>query len=139
MPMKGRYKVGPAKSAMYVLGRLVEADCCLPAYREDILKTAKALVEDTKTLVTGAASNQEQLAVAAQNAVKTIIQLADVVKGGAASLGKENSESQVRPPLDRCRIPPPPYSLLQPAVFPSSSVLADSSLTASLQAVSLLA
>ena len=66
------------------------------ACREDILKTAKALVEDTKTLVTGAASNQEQLAVAAQNAVKTIIQLAEVVKGGAASLGKENSESQVR-------------------------------------------
>jgi hypothetical protein len=30
------------------------------------LKTAKALVEDTKTLVAGAASSQEQLAVAAQ-------------------------------------------------------------------------
>lgn len=47
-------------------------------------------------MVTGAASSQEQLAVAAQNAVKTIIQLAEVVKSGAASLGKENSESQVR-------------------------------------------
>ena len=41
-------------------------------YRENILKTAKALVEDTKTLVAGAASSQEQLAVAAQNAVATI-------------------------------------------------------------------
>lgn len=41
-------------------------------HRENILKTAKALVEDTKTLVAGAASSQEQLAVAAQNAVATI-------------------------------------------------------------------
>ena len=37
--------------------------------RENILKTAKALVEDTKTLVAGAASNQEQLANAAQMSV----------------------------------------------------------------------
>ncbi|XP_060847314.1 talin-1-like isoform X1 [Rhopalosiphum padi] len=64
-------------------------------HRENILKTAKALVEDTKTLVTGAASSQEQLAVAAQNAVSTIIQLADVVKFGAASLGANNPEAQV--------------------------------------------
>lgn len=41
-------------------------------HRENILKTAKALVEDTKTLVAGAASTQEQLAVAAQNSVATI-------------------------------------------------------------------
>lgn len=41
-------------------------------HREAILKTAKALVEDTKTLVAGAASSQEQLAIAAQNAVTTI-------------------------------------------------------------------
>jgi talin len=41
-------------------------------HRENILKTAKALVEDTKTLVAGAASSQEQLAVAAQNSVSTI-------------------------------------------------------------------
>ncbi|XP_050529249.1 talin-1-like isoform X2 [Daktulosphaira vitifoliae] len=64
-------------------------------HRENILKTAKALVEDTKTLVTGAASSQEQLAVAAQNAVSTIIQLAEVVKFGAASLGANNPEAQV--------------------------------------------
>jgi len=43
----------------------------------------------------GAASSQEQLAVAAQNAVSTIIQLADVVKFGAASLGANNPEAQV--------------------------------------------
>ncbi|XP_034947623.1 talin-2 isoform X2 [Chelonus insularis] len=64
-------------------------------HRENILKTAKALVEDTKTLVAGAASSQEQLAVAAQNAVSTIVQLAEVVKYGAASLGSQNFEAQV--------------------------------------------
>lgn len=64
-------------------------------HREYILKTAKALVEDTKTLVAGAASSQEQLAVAAQNAVTTIVQLSEVVKSGASSLGSTNPESQV--------------------------------------------
>uniref|UniRef100_A0A6P7FNN2 Talin-2 isoform X4 n=1 Tax=Diabrotica virgifera virgifera TaxID=50390 RepID=A0A6P7FNN2_DIAVI len=64
-------------------------------HRENILKTAKALVEDTKTLVAGAASSQEQLAVAAQNSVATIVQLAEVVKFGAASLGVDNPDSQV--------------------------------------------
>jgi len=64
-------------------------------HRENILKTAKALVEDTKTLVAGAASNQEQLAGAAQSAVMTITRLADCVKHGAASLGSEQPEAQV--------------------------------------------
>lgn len=49
-------------------------------HRENIFKTAKALVEDTKTLVAGAASSQEQLAIAAQNAVITMVQLSEVVK-----------------------------------------------------------
>lgn len=65
--------------------------CC----RENILKTAKALVEDTKTLVAGAASNQEQLAAAAQAAVKTITRLADVVKLGAGALGSDQPDAQV--------------------------------------------
>ena len=60
------------------------------------MKTAKALVEDTKTLVAGAASSQEQLAVAAQNAVTTIVGLSEVVKNGAASLGSQNQEAQVK-------------------------------------------
>ena len=64
-------------------------------HRENILKTAKALVEDTKTLVAGAASSQEQLARAAENAVTTIVQLKDVVKSGAASLGSPNQQAQV--------------------------------------------
>lgn len=63
--------------------------------RENILKTAKALVEDTKMLVAGAASNQEQLAAAAQAAVKTITRLADVVKLGAGALGSDQPEAQV--------------------------------------------
>lgn len=64
-------------------------------YKDEILKTAKALVEDTKTLVAGAASSQEALAVAAQNAVSTITQLTTAVKHGAATLGSNNSEAQV--------------------------------------------
>jgi talin len=72
-----------------------EGDETFVDHRENILKTAKALVEDTKTLVAGAASTQEQLASAAQNAVSTIVQLAEAVKFGAASLGSNNPESQV--------------------------------------------
>jgi hypothetical protein len=52
----------------------------------------------------GAASSQEQLAVAAQNAVSTIVQLAEVVKFGAASLGSNNPEAQVGCFLEREQI-----------------------------------
>ncbi|XP_037340664.1 talin-1 isoform X1 [Pungitius pungitius] len=64
-------------------------------HREYILKTAKALVEDTKMLVSGAGASQEKLAQAAQSSVYTITKLADVVKLGAASLGSEDPETQV--------------------------------------------
>ncbi|XP_062898877.1 talin-1 [Mobula hypostoma] len=64
-------------------------------HRENILKTAKALVEDTKLLVSGAAASQEKLAHAAQSSVVTITRLADVVKLGAASLGSDDPETQV--------------------------------------------
>ncbi|CAM9487463.1 talin-2 [Lampetra fluviatilis] len=64
-------------------------------HREGILKTAKALVEDTKLLVAGAGATQEKLAQAAQSSVGTITRLADVVKLGAASLGSEDPETQV--------------------------------------------
>ncbi|CRL03205.1 CLUMA_CG016230, isoform B [Clunio marinus] len=64
-------------------------------HREHILKTAKALVEDTKVLVAGAAGTQDQLASAAQNAVSTIVQLAEAVKRGAGSLGSGQPDSQV--------------------------------------------
>ncbi|TRY84654.1 hypothetical protein DNTS_021001 [Danionella cerebrum] len=64
-------------------------------HRENILKTAKALVEDTKLLVSGAASTQDKLAQAAQSSAKTITHLTDVVKLGAASMGSEDPETQV--------------------------------------------
>ncbi|KAL2093030.1 hypothetical protein ACEWY4_010342 [Coilia grayii] len=63
-------------------------------HRESILKTAKALVEDTKMLVAGAASSQEKLAQAAQSSAKTITQLTEVVKLGAASMGSDDPETQ---------------------------------------------
>ncbi|XP_038217619.1 talin-1-like [Zerene cesonia] len=64
-------------------------------HREGILKTAKTLVEDTKSLVGGAGGSQDQLAAAAQSAVGTILQLCEVVKQGALSLGRGGSEPQV--------------------------------------------
>ncbi|XP_007441071.1 talin-1 isoform X1 [Python bivittatus] len=64
-------------------------------HREGILKTAKALVEDTKVLVQNATASQERLAQAAQSSVATITRLAEVVKLGAASLGSEDPETQV--------------------------------------------
>lgn len=47
-------------------------------------------------LVSGAASGQERLAQAAQSSAKTITQLTDVVKLGAASIGSDDPETQVR-------------------------------------------
>uniref|UniRef100_F6WWU2 Talin-2 n=1 Tax=Ciona intestinalis TaxID=7719 RepID=F6WWU2_CIOIN len=64
-------------------------------HRENILSTAKALVEDTKQLVAGAAGGQEKLAGAAQSASQTISKLADVVKSGASSLGADDPDTQV--------------------------------------------
>uniref|UniRef100_A0A4W5P929 Talin 2 n=1 Tax=Hucho hucho TaxID=62062 RepID=A0A4W5P929_9TELE len=64
-------------------------------HRESILKTAKALVEDTKLLVSGAASSQDRLAQAAQSSAKTITMLTDVVKLGATSMGSDDPETQV--------------------------------------------
>ena len=43
----------------------------------------------------GASSSQEQLAEAVKNAVTTIVQMSEVVKAGASSLGSENQEAQV--------------------------------------------
>lgn len=74
---------------------IMYAFLCLAQIRENILKTAKALVEDTKLLVAGAASSQEKLAQAAQSSAKTITQLTDVVKLGAASMGSDDPETQV--------------------------------------------
>ena len=74
--------------------------------RESILKTAKALVEDTKMLVSGAATGQDRLSQAAQSSAKTITLLTDVVKLGAASIGSDDPETQVvRPGSSPLTIP----------------------------------
>lgn len=73
----------------------IETQCVSASLRESILKTAKALVEDTKLLVAGAASTQDRLAQAAQSSAKTITQLTEVVKLGATSMGSEDPETQV--------------------------------------------
>lgn len=64
-------------------------------HRENVLRSAKALVEDTRPLVASAASNESQLAQAAQESVYTMSRLAETVKSSAASLGPNQAESQV--------------------------------------------
>lgn len=49
-------------------------------------------------LVSGAASGQDKLSQAAQSSAKTITQLTDVVKLGAASIGSDDPETQVSQP-----------------------------------------
>lgn len=64
--------------------------------REAILRTAKALVEDTKNLVSSAQASQDVLATAAQSAVGSVSKLADNVKLGALALGPDDSDAQVK-------------------------------------------
>ncbi len=64
--------------------------------RQSILETAKSLVDNTKALVNSAASSQEALAEAARKAVKTISREVDFAKLGAAALGSDDIEGQVR-------------------------------------------
>ena len=63
--------------------------------KEDLLKTARDLVEDTKALVVGAQGSQEQLATSAQRVLASMNSLADKIKLGATSLGSEDSDAQV--------------------------------------------
>lgn len=55
-------------------------------YRENILKTSKTLVENTKSLVAGVGVSKEQLDESSKNAVTTVLQLVELVKAGATSL-----------------------------------------------------
>jgi len=64
-------------------------------HRESIIRTARNLTEDTKSLISSTGASQEQLAISAQNSVETIRQLAEIVKQGATSFGSINSEAQV--------------------------------------------
>lgn len=55
-------------------------------YRENILKTSKELVENTKSLVAGVGTSKEQLDDSSKNAVTTVVKLVELVKLGAASI-----------------------------------------------------
>jgi len=61
-----------------------------------VLKTAKDLVDNAKSLVAGAASNQEHLMSAANTVTDTIARMASCVKFGAAALGSHQPDAQVR-------------------------------------------
>ncbi|XP_066931569.1 talin-2-like isoform X1 [Clytia hemisphaerica] len=63
--------------------------------KENMLKTARDLVEDTKSLVVGAQGSQEQLATSAQKVLASMTSLADKIKLGATSLGSDDVEAQV--------------------------------------------
>lgn len=64
-------------------------------HRDQILETAKKLVDDTKRLVSSAAASQEQLAMAARQAVKTITAEVEHVKMGASVLSADDVGAQV--------------------------------------------
>lgn len=55
-------------------------------YRENILKTSKTLVENTKSLVAGVGVSKDQLDESSKNAVSTVLQLVELVKAAASSL-----------------------------------------------------
>jgi len=63
-------------------------------FRENILKTSKTLVENTKSLVAGVGVSKEQLDDSSKNAVSTVLKLVELVKSGAASL--EDREIQIQ-------------------------------------------
>ncbi|XP_048581539.1 talin-like isoform X2 [Nematostella vectensis] len=63
-------------------------------HREDILRTAKVLVEDTKRLVASAQASQDVLATAAESSVGSVSKLTDHVKLGAAAMGSDDSDAQ---------------------------------------------
>lgn len=67
-------------------------------HRESVLRSAKTLVEDTKSLVSASGTtviDQNELAQSVQTSVRTMVKLADAVKLGAASLGSDQPDAQV--------------------------------------------
>ena len=64
--------------------------------RQNILETAKRLVDNTSVLVNSTSSSQECLANAAKQAIATISMEVDYVKLGAAVLVSDTTEGQVR-------------------------------------------
>ena len=75
----------------------VESDS-LSNHRELILRSAKMLVEDTKSLVSASGTtciDQDELSQCVQKSVRTLFKLSDTIKLGAASLGSEQPDAQV--------------------------------------------
>ncbi|TPP61971.1 Talin [Fasciola gigantica] len=70
--------------------------------RESIVRTARALVDDTQNLVSGTGEDQARLASTAHTAVERVTQLANVVKRGAAVIGPGQPDTQVEL-LSACR------------------------------------
>ncbi|KAA0200427.1 Talin [Fasciolopsis buskii] len=70
--------------------------------RESIVRTARALVDDTQNLVVGTGEDQARLASTAHTAVERVTQLANVVKRGAAVIGPGQPDTQVEL-LSACR------------------------------------
>lgn len=64
-------------------------------HRQNVLKSAKALVEDTRPLVASSSSDRVQLERAASESVITLSKLSETIKLSAASLGPNQAESQV--------------------------------------------
>ncbi|KAF5405196.1 FERM central domain protein [Paragonimus heterotremus] len=70
--------------------------------RESIVRTARALMDDTQSLVSGTGEDQTRLASTAHVAVERVTQLADVVKRGAVVIGPGQPDTQVDV-LSSCR------------------------------------
>ncbi|KAF6779315.1 hypothetical protein AHF37_01399 [Paragonimus kellicotti] len=62
---------------------------------ESIVRTARALMDDTQSLVSGTGEDQTRLASTAHVAVERVTQLADVVKRGAVVIGPGQPDTQV--------------------------------------------
>lgn len=76
-----------------------EDDQSFGAHRETILWSSQKLVKDTKQLVEAAQKTQDQLAGAVKEVLKSNTSLINSVKIGAASLGTEDMNGQVRSSL----------------------------------------
>ncbi|CAL8103548.1 unnamed protein product [Calicophoron daubneyi] len=70
--------------------------------KASITRTARALVDDTQSLVSGTGEDQTRLASTAHVAVERVTQLADVVKRGAAVIGPGQPDTQIEL-LSACR------------------------------------
>ena len=64
-------------------------------HKEAILKAAKMLVEDAKSLAGSVNKGQEAVASAVQSSSTSIADLADAIKLGAISLGADDEDTQV--------------------------------------------